>query len=77
MVFTREDGSPLNPNRITAMFLRHAKAAGLPRVRLHDVRHAYATAALISTVAMDASFGMLRDHTAGWGLGLSSVACVG
>jgi len=28
------------------MFLRHAKAAELPRVRLHDVRHAYATAAL-------------------------------
>lgn len=24
----------------------HRKAAGLPRIRLHDVRHTYATAAL-------------------------------
>ena len=28
------------------MFHKHCAAAGLPRIRLHDVRHSYATAAL-------------------------------
>jgi len=34
------------PDTITALFHRHCQAAGLPRIRLHDVRHSYATAAL-------------------------------
>jgi integrase len=44
--FTWPDGRPLHPDNIVAWFEQHTRAAGLPRIRLHDVRHSYATAAL-------------------------------
>ena len=50
LVFTSLDGSPIHPQRISAWFLQHTHAAGLPRIRLHDVRHSYATAALAAGV---------------------------
>jgi integrase len=31
-------------------FRRHARAAGLPAIRLHDMRHSYATAGLAAGV---------------------------
>ncbi len=46
LVFTRDDGSLVSPDRFTRWFQDHCKAAGLPRIRLHDVRHTYATAGL-------------------------------
>jgi integrase len=46
LVFTREDGTLINPQTLSAAFKRHVKAAGLPTIRLHDLRHSYATAAL-------------------------------
>ena len=46
LVFTWEDGSPLHPNVISRTFTRLAKAAGLPAIRLHDLRHSYASAGL-------------------------------
>jgi integrase len=46
LVFTREDGSAIHPERMTQAFHRHARVAGLPVIRLHDLRHSYATAAL-------------------------------
>jgi integrase len=46
LVFCREDGSPLRPASLTQAFQRHARAAGLPRIRLHDLRHGWATLAL-------------------------------
>ena len=33
------------------MFYKHQAAAGLPRIRLHDLRHSYATAALSSGIS--------------------------
>lgn len=45
-----QDGSPVNPQSFSGSFDRHVRAANLPRCRLHDVRHAYATAALTSGV---------------------------
>jgi integrase len=45
-VFTWPDGRPLHPENIAHWFEQHTRAAGLPRIRLHDVRHSYATAAL-------------------------------
>ena len=48
LVFTWEDGRMINPERFSRWFTRHASAAGLPRIRLHDVRHTYASAALAS-----------------------------
>jgi integrase len=50
LVFTMPDGSPIHPQRISAWFLQHTRAAGLPRIRLHDVRHSYATAALAAGI---------------------------
>jgi integrase-like protein len=47
----RADGTPLHPDWITALFHRHCERAGLPRIRLHDVRHSYATAALKAGVS--------------------------
>lgn len=46
LLFVWPDGQPLHPDTITALFHKHCEAAGLPRIRLHDVRHSYATAAL-------------------------------
>ena len=47
LVFTREDGEPLHPDLFSRdAFQRHARAAGLPRIRFHDLRHSYATLAL-------------------------------
>jgi integrase len=46
LVFTWPDGRPIHPQRLSTWFEQVARAAGLPRIRLHDVRHSYATAAL-------------------------------
>ena len=46
LLFVWPDGRPLHPDTITALFRRHCETAGLPVIRLHDVRHSYATAAL-------------------------------
>jgi integrase len=46
LVFTWEDGSLINPERFTRWFKRHCQGAGLPAIRLHDVRHSYASAGL-------------------------------
>lgn len=43
VVFSRPDGSLVHPDLFTRWFRRHCKAAGLPIIRLHDVRHTYAT----------------------------------
>lgn len=45
-MFTWEDGRLINPERFTRWFGAHAKAAGLPRIRLHAVRPSYASAGL-------------------------------
>lgn len=46
LVFCREDGSPVWPRTFSRAFGRHAAAAGLPVIRLHDLRHTWATLAL-------------------------------
>jgi integrase len=43
---SREDGRPFRPEVVNQQFRRHAKAAGLPPIRVHDLRHSFATAAL-------------------------------
>jgi integrase len=50
LVFTRPDGAPIHPDLITDWFRRLARNAGLPPIRLHDVRHSYATAALAAGI---------------------------
>jgi integrase len=46
LLFCWPDGKPVHPQTITDRFFRLSKDAGLPFIRLHDVRHSYATAAL-------------------------------
>jgi integrase len=45
-LFCHPDGRPIHPDTITEWFTRLTWEAGLPPIRLHDVRHSYATAAL-------------------------------
>ena len=44
LVFTREDGTDIHPQRLSQWFRRLVSSSGLPPIRLHDVRHSYATA---------------------------------
>jgi integrase len=46
LVFCRPDGGPLHPERFSRTFEIEAARAGLPRIRLHDLRHTWATLAL-------------------------------
>lgn len=62
-VFTREDGSLLHPAVVTATFERLAFEAGLPPVRLHDLRHGAATLALAAGVDMKVVQEMLRHSS--------------
>jgi integrase len=50
LVFTHPDGSPIHPQRFSDWFRQHLRAAGLPAIRLHDLRHSYATAALAAGI---------------------------
>ncbi|MFT4030166.1 MAG: tyrosine-type recombinase/integrase [Protaetiibacter sp.] len=43
-------GEPLTPQAYSTAFQQHAEAAGLPRIRLHDVRHTAATLMLAQGV---------------------------
>lgn len=42
-VFARPDGSRVHPQIISDAFKRKVRSSGLPRVRLHDLRHTHAT----------------------------------
>ena len=44
-MFTRADGLPINPTYATTRFRLLARRAGLPPVRLHDLRHGAASLA--------------------------------
>jgi integrase len=45
-VFTKLDGEPIHPRRFSDWFEQRTRAAQLPAIRLHDLRHSYASAAL-------------------------------
>ena len=42
-VFTREDGSPIDADRISRDFARIVRKASLPHLTFHGLRHAHAT----------------------------------
>lgn len=46
LVCCLEDGRPLHPKTFSYYFGRHVRRLGLPRIRLHDLRHTHATLAL-------------------------------
>src|SRR6266568_7420585 len=69
LVFAREDGRPSSPDGFSQVFDRHAEAAKVPGIRLHDVRHSFATLALragihpkvVSEILGHASIGITLD----------------
>lgn len=53
LVFPRPDGRPFHPEAFSKTFdrrLRQEAFSELPRIRLHDLRHSWATLALIAGV---------------------------
>jgi integrase len=46
LLFTKVDGSPIHPERFSREFDRRVERWVLPRIRLHDLRHTWATLAL-------------------------------
>ena len=46
LVFCREDQTPVIPQLLTLAFQAQARAAGVPVIRFHDLRHTHATLAL-------------------------------
>ncbi|GMV42219.1 MAG: hypothetical protein AMXMBFR64_39350 [Myxococcales bacterium] len=53
-VFCHRDGRRLNRNNIKHAFERVAKAAGLPRIRHHDMRHSFASQLVMAGVPLKA-----------------------
>lgn len=46
LLFTRADGSRWHPESVSDRFVRVARHAGVPVIRLHDLRHTHASLAL-------------------------------
>jgi integrase len=47
-VFATAVGTPINPNNVTRDYNRWVAQAGVPRIRIHDLRHTHITLALAS-----------------------------
>ena len=62
LVFTKEDGGPIHPERLSRYFDARVAKTGLPRITFHGLRHSYVTMLQMSDVAATASFGMVRDQ---------------
>ena len=50
LVFVGRAGEPIHPDRFYRAFRRHSDRAGLPAIRLHDLRHTYASVALAAGI---------------------------
>lgn len=50
LVFTKENGAILRPDAVTVLFRKLIARAGVPRIRLHDVRHTHASLALAAGI---------------------------
>ncbi|MGE5764987.1 MAG: tyrosine-type recombinase/integrase, partial [Mycobacterium leprae] len=50
LVFCGIDGTPLHPERFSRSFSDRIRQLGLPKIRLHDLRHGWATTALAAGV---------------------------
>jgi integrase len=69
----REDGCPLQPNSLTHEFVRIlAKAADVPRIRFHDLRHTHAPHLLSNGVHPKVAQERLGHSTVGITLDLYS-----
>jgi integrase len=64
-VFARENGVPLRPEWVLDRFKVLTAAAGLPQVRLHDLRHLAATLMISSGVPLAVASKMRRHSQVG------------
>ena len=67
-VFTDDVGSHLSPNTLYHNYKRLVASIGMPDVRLHDLRHSYAVAALRAGDDIKTVQGNLGHHTASFTL---------
>ena len=51
LVFARSNGAAIHPEYVSRRFTQLSARAEQPRIRLHDLRHSYATAALSSGIS--------------------------
>jgi integrase len=63
LVFTIPDGHCVHPSDVTDRFHALTRQAGLPQIRLHDLRHGAATLALAAGVDMKTVQAMLRHSS--------------
>jgi hypothetical protein len=63
LAFTELDGRPLHPAQVTDLFRELCVEAGLPPIRLHDLRHGAATLALAAGVDIKVVQAMLRHSS--------------
>lgn len=77
LVFSRPDGGPLHPERFSRTFAEQAAKAGLPPIRLHDLRHTWATLALAAGVHPRVAQERLGHATIGITLGTYSHVTAG
>ncbi len=52
LVFPATDGRPLSPDRVSAAMRRLCRAAGVPRLRFHQLRHGSASLALAAGIPL-------------------------
>ncbi|MDP9334604.1 MAG: tyrosine-type recombinase/integrase [Actinomycetota bacterium] len=62
-VFRREGDEVLHPHAVSVQFQAALRQAGLPRIRLHDLRHTHATLAIQAGVSPKVISERLGHHT--------------
>jgi len=65
LVFARENGAPLRPDKVLDRFHVLTAQAGLPQVRLHDLRHLAATLMIAAGVPLPLVSKTLRHAASG------------
>lgn len=63
LVFCRDDGQPLRPEYVLHHFHELTDAAGVPRIRVHDLRHLAATLMIASDVPLGVVSKTMRHST--------------
>lgn len=63
LVFTRNDGQPLRPEYVLRHFHQLTDAAGVTRIRVHDLRHLAATLMIASNVPLGVVSKTMRHST--------------
>ena len=63
LLFTTDSGKPINPRFLIKHFKGDLRGAGLPEIRLHDLRHIWGTLLLSANVQPD--FGHLFFSSSG------------